>query len=255
MRQVIHESAAYKTGCRPGDVVYAVNNVPVWDTELETIETLLQVDPPIKLEMVRPCLADTLYLRETPASQSALEPFSGPGADVTQLVPELSERFGEAPIFMSERLPMLFAGDGGTASHVHIDRQPLIQFCHIVHGTKFFGVAPSSTSSHPYTAGSVVPWESTEERTTPSEVSLPVDKEMPIAAQKWLQRPEVSIAAVQTGDLLLFPGRSIHFGANALGGLCLALFHGAQSIDDMANGIFGPGQQALAAKWLSQKTA
>lgn len=36
-------------------------------------------------------------------------------------------RLGSDTLFVSERVPMLFAGDGGTGSHLHIDRKPLLQ--------------------------------------------------------------------------------------------------------------------------------
>ncbi|CAK0820923.1 unnamed protein product, partial [Prorocentrum cordatum] len=156
------------------------------------------------------------------------------------LVPEVARRIGGQHLFISERTPMLFAGDQGTASHVHIDNKPLIQFCHVLHGTKLFCVAPSA------------PWVSQDQAADAAhgEVSLPVDVPLADDAAEWLQRPDTSVCAGRPGDLFLFPGRKPHCGANGLGALSVALFHGARRVQDMASGVFGPGMQQLAMRQL-----
>lgn len=37
---------------------------------------------------------------------------------------------------MNDELPQVFAGDGGSASHVHVDMLPMVQMCHVLHGIK-----------------------------------------------------------------------------------------------------------------------
>lgn len=252
VRRVVAGSEAERAGCREGDVVWEVGEEIVSGMLLDDVDRLLRA-PPVRLLLSRPQLSDCVYLRETPAVDEALSAFAGSGASAEALVPEMLSRMPSRDVFFSERTPMLFVGDGGTASHVHVDKKPLIQFCHVLHGTKLFGVAPLAMGHPP---GSAAPWEASPQGreagpsggATTHEVSLPVDAALPELAAAWLERPEVSVAAAEPGDLLLFQGRVPHFGANALGGLCVALFHGAQPVADMARGVFGAAYQALGMK-------
>ena len=214
------------------------------------------------LSFTRPTLEDKIYLREVPAVDEALQALAGepgePGepGDLTlrELVPSLSKHFSMDYLFFSEQTPMLFAGDGGTGSHLHIDRKPLVQFCHVLHGTKVFCVAPAGASA----PGPVVPWDRKDPTdpkgpSSPSyEATLSTDSELPAGAAEWLQREDVSVAVVQPGDVLLFLGQSLHAGCNGAGRLCMAVFHGAQPTSYMAQGVFGPAYQALARKVLAR---
>jgi len=240
IRTVLPGSEAERAGCRVGDVVRRVGDLDVSTAPLEDVDKFLQMAPPVRLVLERPKLLDHLYLRETLASDEAVQVFAGAGQSAKELVPELAQRIGSRHLFISERTPMLFAGDGGTASHVHIDNKPLIQFCHVIHGIKLFGVAPSA------------PWVSQDAAAEKAygEVCLHVDIPLAEDAREWLERPDTSVCAMQPADLLLFPGRKPHFGANGLGGVSVALFHGARNMADMANGVFGPAFQELALRQL-----
>lgn len=65
-------------------------------------------------------------MREAFGSREALEIF-GVSADPQQLVAQMAETPQE--LVFSEATPSLFAGDGGTGSHLHVDRKPLLQVC------------------------------------------------------------------------------------------------------------------------------
>ena len=163
------------------------------------------------------------------------------------LVPRLSQHFGTNYLYFSEQTPMLFAGDGGTASHLHIDRKPLMQFCHVLHGTKVFCVSPPPGGKAE--GGPVVPWEA---NATSHEAVLSTDTELPAEAGEWLQRKDVTLTVVRPGDVFLFLGRSLHAGCNGASEACVAVFHGAQPISYMAQGAFGPAYQVLARQILSR---
>lgn len=45
------------------------------------------------------------------------------------LVSQLAALLSRAGLVFAEDRPGLFAGDAGTASHLHVDRKPLLQFC------------------------------------------------------------------------------------------------------------------------------
>ncbi|CAK9029910.1 Chaperone protein DnaJ [Durusdinium trenchii] len=122
---------------------------------------------------------------------------------------------------------MLFAGDGGTGSHLHIDRKPLLQFCHVLHGRKFFTVAPNGGRP----PGAVVPW-----RCASPEVQLSTSTSG-VEVEEYLVQPEVSVAVLRPGDdLMLFLGQSCHAGSNGAGEVCVSLFHGMQPVSYMLQG-------------------
>ena len=208
------------------------------------VQDMLAMPNAVTLTLSRPQLADKIYLREVPAVDDALYSLSGDRFSLQDLVPRLGQDFGTNYLFFSEQTPMLFAGDRGTGSHLHIDRKPLVQFCHVLHGTKVFCVAPREG----HRPGPVVPWESTGA----PEAVLSTDAELPTGAGKWLQRDDVSVALVRPGDILMFLGQSLHAGCNGASELCAAVFHGAQPVSYMAQGAFGPAYQALAQKILSK---
>lgn len=179
-------------------------------------------DPPLVLELAQPILADPLYLRE--ASPNLLRSLAGfrSAKAVKELFPRVRDAFADA-MPLAETQPLLFAGDGGSASHVHVDSDPQIQMCHVLHGVKLFGLAAGEPAA-------AVDWVSRWGAGEQAEVSLPVDRELPEAQAAWLAGGGVSVAAVAAGDALLFWGGSPHFGANAAGvGPCVALFHACEA--------------------------
>eukprot|EP00403_Amphidinium_massartii_P037406 CAMPEP_0178455198 /NCGR_PEP_ID=MMETSP0689_2-20121128/45777_1 /TAXON_ID=160604 /ORGANISM="Amphidinium massartii, Strain CS-259" /LENGTH=561 /DNA_ID=CAMNT_0020081209 /DNA_START=6 /DNA_END=1692 /DNA_ORIENTATION=+ len=224
-------------GCKPGDIIKSINDVDVTSMDFDEVQHGLE----------RGRLPSTVYLREVPAEDASMELFSGAGASAKALVPELAKHLGSRELFFGEQKPMLFAGGGGSASHLHVDKLPLIQFCHVLHGTKFFCVDSDQGSHIP---GPARPWKSVEADT---EVAIPCDSE-PLSddAADWLRREDVSVAAVEAGDILLFKGRVAHCGVNAAGQPCIALFHGAQPTADMARGVFGLDFQILAQRMLER---
>lgn len=245
LRRVEPGTEAEKAGCRVGDLIVKIGDSEVLQTPFDDIQDLLAGPHPITLTLSRPKLSDKIYLREVPAADDALSSLSSTQLSLQDLVPRLSQHFGTNYLYFSEKIPMLFAGDGGTASHLHIDRKPLMQFCHVLHGTKVFCVSPPAEAATP---GPVVPWEAN----LAQEAVLSTDMELPAAAGEWLQREDVTLTVVRPGDVFLFLGHSLHAGCNGASEACVAVFHGAQPIAYMAQGAFGPAYQVLARQILSR---
>eukprot|EP00439_Symbiodinium_sp_Y106_P045165 s720_g5.t1 len=247
LRRVEPGTEAEKTGCRVGDLIVKIGDSEVLQKPFDDIQDLLAGPDPITLTLSRPKLSDKIYLREVPAADDALSSLSSMHLSLQDLVPRLSQHFGTNYLYFSEQTPMLFAGDGGTASHLHIDRKPLMQFCHVLHGTKVFCVSPPPGGKAE--GGPVVPWEA---NATSHEAVLSTDTELPAEAGEWLQRKDVTLTVVRPGDVFLFLGRSLHAGCNGASEACVAVFHGAQPISYMAQGAFGPAYQVLARQILSR---
>ncbi|CAJ1389216.1 unnamed protein product [Effrenium voratum] len=234
-------------GCRVGDFISKIDGADVMDLPFDDVVRRLRAGP-LKVSFARPDRTDFMYLREVPAVPESMAPFlGGEPVDMQQLVPALAEHLAGGDLFFHRATPMLFAGDGGTASHLHIDAQgtPLVQFCHVLHGTKLLLTAPRADAE----PGPVLPWGSEA-----SEVRFPAGGVLQQEAAEWLLRPEVSVAAAGPGDLLLFQGQAPHAGCNGTGELNVSLFHSAQPIRAMLEGAFGPAYQALAQRMTSGKS-
>eukprot|EP00443_Scrippsiella_acuminata_P043426 CAMPEP_0115325204 /NCGR_PEP_ID=MMETSP0270-20121206/82889_1 /TAXON_ID=71861 /ORGANISM="Scrippsiella trochoidea, Strain CCMP3099" /LENGTH=612 /DNA_ID=CAMNT_0002745377 /DNA_START=156 /DNA_END=1994 /DNA_ORIENTATION=- len=217
-------------GCRRGDVVIAANGQPTFDAPAQEAAAAVELPRNLALEVQQPVLEGPFYLRD--ASVRAIGELAGVDAEeaVLELVPRLSqllaerggdggnrnslsEEDGERALWREEQ-PSVFAGDGGSASQLHADTEPRVQFCHVLHGIKLFAIEHDPRASGALDCAS-------------AEVSFPVD--LPLAEDqgaRWLASPGVSVAACRAGDLLCFWGGDQHCGANALGvGPCVALFH------------------------------
>mmetsp|Transcript_56895 Transcript_56895/g.166609 ORF Transcript_56895/g.166609 Transcript_56895/m.166609 type:complete len:560 (+) Transcript_56895:74-1753(+) len=211
IRSVDPGGPADKAGCRPGDVIVSANGRWLFDAPLSVVDSLLQdATPPIELEVAQATLAEPLYLREAlPVVLRALP--SGVAAEdaAEQLLPALQELLG-LQVSLTDDVPKVFLGDGGSGSYVHVDEVQQVQMCHVLRGTKFFGVAATPPPRLPGTA----------------EVTLPVNRELSGETAKWLASRHVSLVAAGPGDVLLFWGGCWHFGSNGMGKqACLALFH------------------------------
>mmetsp|Transcript_6852 Transcript_6852/g.12064 ORF Transcript_6852/g.12064 Transcript_6852/m.12064 type:complete len:584 (-) Transcript_6852:27-1778(-) len=243
VRSVFKSCKAAEAGCKPGDIIKTINGMDVLEMDFDKIQAMLDGKTPLHLVMQRGSMSSDVYLREVPAEDEAMALFAGEGATSRCLVPELASHLGTRELFFGEQKPMLFAGGAGSASHIHVDKLPLIQFCHVLHGTKFFCV-DADRGNH--TPGPARPWS--DEKTSP-EAAIPCGgAALEEEASQWLKQKDVSVAAVEAGDILLFKGRVAHCGVNALGEPCVALFHGAQPTADMARGLFGPDFQFLAQR-------
>jgi len=222
IRAVGRGSSAEEAGCRAGDLVIAVNGSDALNAPWEEVAALIsEGELPLSMEVAQPVLSDPLYLRE--ASPNLLRSLAGlrSARSARELFPRVRDAFA-GTMELVEKEPLLFAGDGGSASHVHTDSDPQVQMCHVLHGTKLFGVAEGA-------AASSVDWISRWGAGAQPEVSLPADRELPAAQAAWLESEGVSVVAGSAGDVLLFWGGSPHFGANALGaGPCVAFFHACE---------------------------
>ena len=205
-----------------------INGESVLNATLQRVEELLD-ELPAQLEVGQPVLQEPLYIRE--ATTSLLTTLADEEATeaVEELLPRVSELFkGQAK--MSDELPQVFAGDGGSASHVHVDSSPMVQMCHVVHGIKIFGVDSHNTEE-------LKPWVTRwgSPAATEAEVALPVDIDLDQDYAAWLANRETSIAMCRAGDVMLFWGGNPHFGSNGMGaGPCVALFHGFELSDSDA---------------------
>mmetsp|Transcript_90610 Transcript_90610/g.290417 ORF Transcript_90610/g.290417 Transcript_90610/m.290417 type:complete len:415 (-) Transcript_90610:209-1453(-) len=238
-------------GCRPGDVVLAANGVATLDAPLPEAAAALQSASQLLLEVVQPILEGPLYLHQ--ASTAVVRELAGRDAEVAALgvIPRLSHLLDErrslagaadSEVGLSElrSRPTVFAGDGGSASRLHVDIVPRVQFCHVLHGMKLFAVESDAAAARPIKGRS-------------PEVAFPVDLPLPneeaeiVSASPPLLRrfedewpswfeareggdflagPGVSVAACRADDVLCFWGGDRHCGANAMAeGPCIALFH------------------------------
>lgn len=219
LRDLEPEGAAELAGCRPGDVVLEANGRPLLEAPVADAAAALQACPEATLEVVQPIVEGPFYLRE--ASTEVLRELGGEVAEAAalDLVPRLSELLGVETSGHSlleevQSRPKVFAGDGGSASRLHADNVPRVQFCHVLHGTKLFAVEHDASAADAIEAGNV-------------EVAFPVDLPLAPAQGRWLAGPGVSVAACRAGDVLCFWGGDRHCGANAAAcGPCVALFHG-----------------------------
>lgn len=207
-------------GCREGDVVVSVDGRDFLAAPLSEVRAALADGvAPLELEVEQAVLQTPFYIRE--ASTLLLRELGGADAEgaALELVPcvqrLLHGRAGESLCFEEHR-PMVFAGDGGSASRLHADQQHRVQFCHMLHGVKLFALDTSGG------AGS----EDDARASGYGEVALPVDLPLPAEQAAWLARPEVSVAVARAGDVFCFWGGDRHCGANALNfGPSVALFH------------------------------
>ncbi|CAK9019496.1 THO complex subunit 3 [Durusdinium trenchii] len=142
IRQVGRNGVAEQAGCKAGDIIVTINGEAVLNATLQRIQELLDEELPVRLEVGQPVLKEPIYIREattelltTLADEEATEA-------VEDLLPQISALLKDRAK-MSDELPQVFAGDGGSASHVHVDSAPMVQMCHVVHGIKIFGVDSS----------------------------------------------------------------------------------------------------------------
>jgi len=210
-------------GCREGDAVVSADGRTFLDVPLSDVQALLAPVIPasqqITLEVEQPLLPKPFYIRE--ASTALLRDLAGPSSEdaALQLVPcvkQLLAEEGNDELHFEEDRPMVFAGDGGSASRIHADQQHRVQFCHMLHGAKFFALD---------TSGALDTGDDAKSNGY-NEVSLPVDMPLPPDKAAWLCRPGVSVTVAHAGDIFCFWGGDRHCGANALStGPCVALFH------------------------------
>lgn len=232
-----------------GDVLLKINGQGIlWHSFDEIQELLVQLGS-AEITFGRPKVIQKIYLREAVASAEALSLFGVDGLDGLNvdgkvLVSQLGTLLSRAGLVFAEDRPGLFAGDAGTASHLHVDRKPLLQFCHGLHGCKFFCVAPGKSP------GPQVPWQSGSQLEM-LDAQLPTDEKLSPAAVEWMQSPEVSVCCLHPGDLLLFLGQSCHAGCNGAAQMSLSLFHGAMPLSYMLQGAFGVPYQLMARKLMS----
>eukprot|EP00435_Cladocopium_sp_Y103_P012638 s1090_g3.t1 len=231
-----------------GDVLLKINGQEIlWQKFDDIQELLVNQTGSAEITFGRPKVIQKIYLREAVASQEALSRFGVDDVDVDGkvLVSQLSAQLSTAAdgLVFAEDRPGLFAGDAGTASHLHVDRKPLLQFCHGLHGCKFFCVAPGKSP------GPQVPWQ--RDAISELEAKLPTDGKPLSTAAEWMQSPEVSICCLHPGDLLLFLGQSCHAGCNGAAQISLSLFHGTMPLSYMLQGAFGVPYQLMARKMMS----
>jgi len=210
-------------GCREGDAVVSADGRAFLEVPLSDVQALLAPVIPasqqITLEVEQPLLPKPFYIRE--ASTALLRDLAGPSTEdaALKLVPYIKQLLAEErndELHFEEDRPMVFAGDGGSASRVHADQQHRVQFCHMLHGAKFFALD---------TSGELGTGDDAKSNGY-NEVSLPVDLPLPPDKVAWLSRPEVSVTLAHAGDIFCFWGGDRHCGANALSkGPSVALFH------------------------------
>jgi len=231
IRRVGKFGVAQQAGCQPGDVVVSSNGKDMLDAPWEDVRAMVNVEElPVTLELAQPVLEDPLYLRE--AKGSILQTMANlrPQDDINRLFPQVKGCFSSV-FELEEAEPLVFAGDGGSASHVHTDSDPQIQMCHVLHGSKLFGVVLGQQAIE-------VPWIRRFDAATDVEVSLPTDVRPPAEQASWLSSEGVSVALGRSGDILLFWGGSPHFGCNGLGsGPCVAVFHACKPLFDLSQGM------------------
>ncbi|CAE7838351.1 THO3 [Symbiodinium microadriaticum] len=221
IKAVGKNGVAERSGIKVGDIIVTINGEAVLNATLERVEELLAADLPVRLEVAQPVLEEPLYIRE--ASTELLTRLADDASEkaAAELLPKVSELMDG--FRMNDALPQVFAGDGGSASHVHMDLVPMVQMCHVVHGIKIFGVDATCGDE-------VKPWVTRfRGPSADAEVALHVDQPIEQEHAEWLASRGVSIAVCGPGDVMLFWGGNPHFGANGLGaGPCVALFHGCE---------------------------
>ncbi|CAE7896074.1 THO3 [Symbiodinium necroappetens] len=209
IKAVGKNGVAERAGIKVGDIIVTINGEAVLNATLERVEELLAADLPVRLEVAQPVLEEPLYIRE--ASTELLTRLADDASEkaAAELLPKVSELMDG--FRMNDALPQVFAGDGGSASHVHMDLVPMVQMCHVVHGIKIFGVDATCGDE-------VKPWVTRfRGPSADAEVALHVDQPIEQEHAEWLASRGVSIAVCGPGDVMLFWGGNPHFGANGLG--------------------------------------
>ncbi|CAE7417198.1 THO3 [Symbiodinium natans] len=221
IKAVGKNGVADMAGIQAGDIIVTINGEGVLNATLERVEELLEAELPVRLEVAQPVLEEPLYIRE--ASTELLTRLADDASEkaAAALLPKVSELMHG--FRMNDDVPQVFAGDGGSASHVHMDLVPMVQMCHVVHGIKIFGVDATCGDD-------IKPWVTRfGGPAADAEVALHVDQPLEQEHAEWLSSRGVSIAICGPGDVMLFWGGNPHFGANGLGaGPCVALFHGCE---------------------------
>eukprot|EP00929_Paragymnodinium_shiwhaense_P120602 TRINITY_DN92575_c0_g1_i1.p1 TRINITY_DN92575_c0_g1~~TRINITY_DN92575_c0_g1_i1.p1 ORF type:complete len:573 (+),score=100.16 TRINITY_DN92575_c0_g1_i1:31-1749(+) len=237
IRAVAPRSPADSQGCKPGDLIVSANGEDMLGVPISEVqEKIFNAEPPLYLEVVQPIVPDPIYLRESSLGVlRSLGNFRSAEAG-RQLIPSLVEKFGEKLEFMDEE-PAVFAGDEGSCSHVHCDKEPLIEACHVLSGVKLLVAAlpeqevPSGAGPAPCDAPWISRWVEDADSVAQmqTETSVPTDAPPSEEQAAWLCDPRVSIALGRPGDLIFFWGAWPHFGANALNaGPCVSLMHGCR---------------------------
>lgn len=218
IRSVDAGGAAERGGCRPGDVLLSANGQWLYDAPIAEMDEALQGGRlPLALEVEQPVLNEPLYLREAPLELLRKLGGDAVGPAAERLLPRLRELFGRQ-VPLSEQEPKVFVGDGGSASHLHADQEPQLQLCHVLHGTKLFGVGAFPTLEMR---------ELRKRKRAGEEIRFPAAAELSPEGSAWLECEGTSVAVCRAGDILAFWGGSPHFGANGMvPSPCVALFHG-----------------------------
>jgi len=231
IRRVGKGGVAQQAGCKPGDVIVSSNGKDMLDAPWEDVAAMVtREELPLTLELAQPVLTDPMYLREAKGNILHTMAKLRPGDDINRLFPQIRDVFSNE-FELEEAEPLVFAGDGGSASHVHTDSDPQIQMCHVLHGSKFFGVVLGEHEME-------VPWIRRFDDATEVEVSLPADVRPPPEQASWLSSEGVSVAWGRSGDILLFWGGTPHFGCNGRDvGPCVAAFHACKPLFNFSEGI------------------
>eukprot|EP00929_Paragymnodinium_shiwhaense_P109070 TRINITY_DN75435_c0_g1_i1.p1 TRINITY_DN75435_c0_g1~~TRINITY_DN75435_c0_g1_i1.p1 ORF type:complete len:269 (-),score=22.51 TRINITY_DN75435_c0_g1_i1:133-939(-) len=223
IRELEPGGSADRAGVKLGDVVLTAGGDDILDAGLHDIPWALSKpdsDGCLSLEVGTPVMNNSVYLRE--ASTAALRELMSPSIErlTMQLIPSLLQvlqgRNPNSASFLQpvQKLPKVFIGDAGTASRVHIDTEPRVQFCHTLRGCKLFAVQADPDDSY-------------ADIFREFETSCATEGQLADAASSWLSSPSTSIASCRAGDILVFWGGHLHGGANgSAAGPCVSLFHG-----------------------------
>eukprot|EP00930_Biecheleria_cincta_P057151 TRINITY_DN43124_c0_g1_i1.p1 TRINITY_DN43124_c0_g1~~TRINITY_DN43124_c0_g1_i1.p1 ORF type:complete len:292 (+),score=46.90 TRINITY_DN43124_c0_g1_i1:29-877(+) len=206
---------AEKAGCLAGDIILSANGHDMLNASTAEVVSMMSLKEPLTLEVAQPLLSDPLYLEE--ASLTLLEIVAGARTrELRSIFARVQELFSQHMALENE-VPLVFAGDGGSASHVHTDKNPQLQMCHVLHGAKLFGVAhePGAAS---------VPWIRRFGEDSDVEVSLPADKAPTPEQAEWLSSSGMSVAMGRAGDILVFwGGTSLWQQRHGVGSMCVNL--------------------------------
>jgi len=219
IRELEPGGTAEAAGCRLGDVIITANDMPVINENLTNVAARINSASTLVLEVEQPLLEGPFYLRE--ASLKVLSELAGPDAEncARNLVPKLSDLIREGGnnqrVSEVQDVPKVFFGEAGSASHLHADNVPRLQFCHVLQGIKLFVVEHNSATA------------ASQALSGNSEITFPADLPMAPEIESWLCGNGVSLAACHAGDIFCFWGGDRHCGVNAAGSThCLALYHG-----------------------------